>query len=319
MPEYLYPGVYLEESEARVKPIPGVPTSIDDVSLRALADDFRKATAARIPGWTDVQDADPGVTLMELFAWLTESLLYRANAIPRRVRDAAARAVTALSVLGSPGPVKCVAPMRPLFFPGQLLDASTLQAEEDYQREKHRRHNRKLHGFGIVSGLGVRLESGSDPDSSRIVVERGYAIDSRGEEISLCKGVTLALPGDRDEAYVKLRFWEHPCSPSSASGKPSSGYVEEACVVGVARDVQPPALAVARLVRSQGSWRVDPHPSRRMPDRCEPRRHGCSWAGSWSEGLGRDLTVKRRVQPMLVHRGKPVTTTLARKTHGRTG
>lgn len=34
------------------------------------------------PVWTDVNDSDPGVTLVQLFAWLTELLIYRLGRVP---------------------------------------------------------------------------------------------------------------------------------------------------------------------------------------------------------------------------------------------
>ena len=36
------------------------------------------------PGWTDLNPSDPGVTLLELFAWLTESMLWQMNNVPER-------------------------------------------------------------------------------------------------------------------------------------------------------------------------------------------------------------------------------------------
>src|SRR5262249_39674600 len=32
--------------------------------------------------WTDVNDSDPGVTIAQVFAWLSEMLLYRMNRVP---------------------------------------------------------------------------------------------------------------------------------------------------------------------------------------------------------------------------------------------
>ncbi len=53
-------------------------------------DDLRLEALARIPvhtpEWTNFNRSDPGVTLIEVFAFLTESLLYRANQIPDRNR-----------------------------------------------------------------------------------------------------------------------------------------------------------------------------------------------------------------------------------------
>jgi hypothetical protein len=53
-------------------------------------DDLLGEAIARIPvhtpEWTSFNHSDPGVTLIEVFAFLTESLLYRANQIPERNR-----------------------------------------------------------------------------------------------------------------------------------------------------------------------------------------------------------------------------------------
>jgi hypothetical protein len=260
MPEYLSPGVYVEEVDAGTQCIPGVSTSIDGARLQSLVAELRQTVGAQAPAWTESNETDPGVTLLELFAWLSESLLYRAHDIPERGRTAALRAAVALSALGRPCATACATLTRPHFFAGQLLDAATLQAEQDYHREKLRRHNRALHGFGIVSGLGVHVEPTSDPGGGRIIVDPGYAIDGCGEEIAVCAGATLATPSDGNEAFVSLRFWEHPSllDPPWAGGEPRVTRVEEACVIGFAQAVSPPALALAHLIRANGGWSVDP-------------------------------------------------------------
>ncbi|MDB4881913.1 MAG: hypothetical protein JWL95_679, partial [Gemmatimonadetes bacterium] len=51
-----------------------------------LVDEGRALIPRFAPGWTDHNIHDPGVTLIELFAYLTEELLYRANRIPDRHR-----------------------------------------------------------------------------------------------------------------------------------------------------------------------------------------------------------------------------------------
>src|SRR2546430_2750976 len=154
MPEYLSPGVYVEEVDAGTHGIPGVSTSIESARFESLVAEFKKTVVAQFPAWTGSNEADPGVTLLELLAWLTENLLYRAHDMPERGRTAASRAAMALSALGHPFISSCTTVTRPHFFAGQLLDSATLQAEQDYHREKLRRHNRTLHGFGTVNGLG---------------------------------------------------------------------------------------------------------------------------------------------------------------------
>src|SRR5438445_3492985 len=52
--------------------------------------DILQETVARIPvhtpEWTNHNDSDPGMTLLQLFAFMTENLLYRSNLIPERNR-----------------------------------------------------------------------------------------------------------------------------------------------------------------------------------------------------------------------------------------
>jgi phage tail sheath protein FI len=70
---YIHPGVYVEEVSFRAHPIEGV-----DTSTRGLLDATSAATRpAHTPEWTDHNDSDPGTTLLNLFAWLDEGLLYR--------------------------------------------------------------------------------------------------------------------------------------------------------------------------------------------------------------------------------------------------
>src|SRR5690606_31173408 len=55
---------------------------------RSFADLMREAEALirrRAPGWTDLSPGDPGITLVEVFAHLTEILLYRLNRVPDKV------------------------------------------------------------------------------------------------------------------------------------------------------------------------------------------------------------------------------------------
>jgi hypothetical protein len=60
--------------------------NLDDRSYRQLVDEALARVPVHTPEWTQFGEADPGVTLLELFAFLGESLLYRANQIPERNR-----------------------------------------------------------------------------------------------------------------------------------------------------------------------------------------------------------------------------------------
>jgi phage tail sheath protein FI len=95
MPEYLSPGVYVVEVDATPNPIQGVSTSTIDLVISAIVQDVRKQLGTVAPDWTEHNSTDPVVTLLELFAWLAEQTIFRANKIPDRAVAPAAR-LTAL-------------------------------------------------------------------------------------------------------------------------------------------------------------------------------------------------------------------------------
>lgn len=56
--------------------------NLDDRTYADLAREARALIATYDPSWTNHNPSDPGITLIELFAWLTEMLIYRANRVP---------------------------------------------------------------------------------------------------------------------------------------------------------------------------------------------------------------------------------------------
>jgi predicted phage baseplate assembly protein len=68
--------------------------NLDDRRFQDLVDDAKRLIARRCPEWTDHNVSDPGVTLIELFAHMTDQLIYRLNRVPDR------QYVTFLDLLG---------------------------------------------------------------------------------------------------------------------------------------------------------------------------------------------------------------------------
>jgi hypothetical protein len=68
--------------------MPLIPPSLDDRSYDDLVQDLLASIPAHTPEWTNPQPGDPGRTLLELFAWLADTILYRANLIPEKQRVA---------------------------------------------------------------------------------------------------------------------------------------------------------------------------------------------------------------------------------------
>jgi predicted phage baseplate assembly protein len=66
--------------------MPILPPGLDDRRFDDLVEDLIARIPAHTPEWTNPRLGDPGRTLIELFAWLGDTLLYRANLIPERQR-----------------------------------------------------------------------------------------------------------------------------------------------------------------------------------------------------------------------------------------
>ena len=59
---------------------------LDDRSYQQLRDELVRRIPVYTPEWTDHNASDPGITLLELFAFLGENLLYRFNQIPEATK-----------------------------------------------------------------------------------------------------------------------------------------------------------------------------------------------------------------------------------------
>lgn len=160
--------------------------------------------------------------------------------------------------------------VRPHFFSGRLITAEDLKQEQDYNREKLKRHNRSLHGFGIVSGLKVTIRAGT------IVIAPGMALDCEGNELVVETTQELSPPPASEDghvAYVGVRYVEKLCDAvPTPEGKealtiregfeivsghenPNSGHKHLrarwlACGT-------PHPLVIAKLRRGLQGWRVD--------------------------------------------------------------
>src|SRR5215216_7876425 len=64
-------------------PLPTV--NLDDRHFQDIVDEAKGLIQRYCPEWTDHNVSDPGVTLIELFAWMTDLLLYRVNQVPDRM------------------------------------------------------------------------------------------------------------------------------------------------------------------------------------------------------------------------------------------
>jgi hypothetical protein len=119
---------------------------------------------------------------------------------------------------------------RPRYYARQLVTPDDLTLEQDYFRAKLRRHNRYLHGWGVVCGARVALAA----QPWMVIVKKGYVLGPYGDEIciekdqcvdvrNLCQSSQPATPLDqgccteaaqplppRSPLFVAIRYVENP-------------------------------------------------------------------------------------------------------------
>lgn len=61
------------------------PPNLDDRHFQDIVDEMKRMIPRFTPEWTNHNVADPGVALIELFAWMAEMVLYRVNQVPDRL------------------------------------------------------------------------------------------------------------------------------------------------------------------------------------------------------------------------------------------
>ncbi len=58
--------------------------NLDDRKFQDIVSEARSKIPLYCPKWTDYNLSDPGITLIELFAWMVDMLLYRVNRVPEK-------------------------------------------------------------------------------------------------------------------------------------------------------------------------------------------------------------------------------------------
>lgn len=59
-----------------------IPPDLDDRTWQDIVDETKALIPTYAPEWTDHNPSDLGITLIELFAWLVEGMIYRLNRVP---------------------------------------------------------------------------------------------------------------------------------------------------------------------------------------------------------------------------------------------
>jgi hypothetical protein len=108
-----------------------------------------------------------------------------------------------------------------------LLTADDFIREQEYFRQRLRRHNRVLHGWGIVCGLEIDVVADVAAGVATTTVSPGYALSRGGDEIIVAEPVSRLLAADGKSRFVAVRYEERlvepvpppPGAPAGAAGE----------------------------------------------------------------------------------------------------
>jgi hypothetical protein len=120
------------------------------------------------------------------------------------------------------------------YFQGKLLTDSDFVTEQEYFKQKGRRHNRYLHGWGVVYGFAVVIHG------RKLIVDPGMAIDCAGNELLLDSRVEFDTPNDAKEFFVVIEYFDKAIRPVpvvlGAESPDSEGQeysrIQEGCRIG---------------------------------------------------------------------------------------
>jgi len=119
------------------------------------------------------------------------------------------------------------------YFDGQFLRAPDFTEEQTYHLEMGRRHNQKLHTWGIADGLKLQYTIGS----SQIEIAEGMAIDSEGREIVLVNKVNRDLSTFLGKTvYITIAYNERKVDETKETGVEGFTRVQEIANINVSEN-----------------------------------------------------------------------------------
>ncbi|MEA2563577.1 MAG: hypothetical protein QOH06_5081 [Acidobacteriota bacterium] len=193
-----------------------VPT-LDDRSYADLLEEARTLIPSLAPGWTNHNPSDPGITLVELFAWLTEMMIYRVNRLPEE------NTVAFLRLLNGPQ-----------WTPGEDLEADIRATVSDLRR-RHRAVTAE--DYEVLA-----RESSAGVARARCVAKRNLAMSNEVDRRVLREGYVsvVVVPNTSITAAVNSASLPGAPLPSSSLLAEVEGNLQPRRLVTVRQFVVPP-------------------------------------------------------------------------------
>ncbi len=177
-------------------PIP----NLDDRTFSDLVEELRALIPRYAPDWTDHNVSDPGIMLIELFAWLAEALIYRLNRIPDASEARFLELLGAVFQPARPATIRLRLTVRDIAVPLSIPKGTVILAQNP--------------GSPDTTPFETLHDVVLQADGVRVVARQSAYVD--GEEVGISSGKPLqAVPLARSFVFFDLDS-PLPCVPEVA-------------------------------------------------------------------------------------------------------
>jgi hypothetical protein len=139
------------------------------------------------------------------------------------------------------------------YFKGEFLQESDFTDEQQYHMDKLRKHNEKLHEWGIVDGLEV-VQIGNTPAVS---ISAGTAIDNNGNQLEQSVNISRNIP-DVSPQYLVISYDEEEKDPRNDTGIMENTRIEELPDIEFLASADPAnQIILAAVTLNNGNYKID--------------------------------------------------------------
>ena len=182
------------------------PPNLDDRTWQDIVAQAKALIPTYAPEWTDHSPNDPGIALIELFAWIVEGMIYRLNRVPDKnliaflnligeTRNPATPAATLLTFRASPSPGPILVP--------QGTRAGTRQTAEDDAIVFETDRAKTVLPINLRRALVITPGSGGAPGTYAEVTGQLAAAPLSGLKLSIPPGETAMIALGFDDATTE--------------------------------------------------------------------------------------------------------------------
>jgi predicted phage baseplate assembly protein len=199
--------------------------NLDDRTFQDIVDEAKKRIAASCPAWSDHNVSDPGITLVELFAWMTEMILYRVNQVPEknyikfmellglRLREPEAARTQVTFYLAAPQPQSIIIP--------QGTEVATVRTETNPSLSFSTGENFEIHppALGTLFTREMPTESSGKPKDRFLVLQQlgvaSFSFLAFGKPVRIGNALYLGFENDVSNHVLGL---EITCPTATSCG-----------------------------------------------------------------------------------------------------